>query len=358
MDVTDHVSRFGIRFATDVAEVARSSPTRAVPDGQRDRAASVTIFQTKRCPAEQGISLARKYSSWLNNMRDCSESKYRIMVVCCTSNADPVRLEDLYGVDGDPDDLDQVNRLEIDEWLFRAESALSSWPILDGLYSLDVHTHELKPCVGSTTFVLISFDCDMHGIAQEKLRCWLSRFSHPLLLEDSTTIPPLLDMAKEIVERNTESYRTGANPLLREVLVQWKLQWLKSYYVTLVTKGEIDVRYAGKWICLGFSSGMNPWWNGRYFDDECDAVDSCIDDKTNIQAAPCVHLEVQIGGRFSFKLKTFEFPVQFYDILCLPTIQFPINARVKRQGNHDVHQQHFMPMISTSMLDCTCTPLG
>jgi hypothetical protein len=164
------------------------------------------------------------------------------------------------------------------------------------------------------------FDCDMHGISQEKLRYWLSRCGHPPLLEDSTTIPPLCDMAKEIVEKNTESYRTGANPLLREVLVQWKLQWLKSYYVTLVTKGAIDDRYAGKWICLGFSSGMNPWWNGRYFDDEFDAVDSCIDDETNIQAAPCVHLEVQIGDRLSFKLKTFQSPVQDDDILCLSSI--------------------------------------
>lgn len=245
-------------------------------------------------------------------------SKFQRCPEVFTSKVNPVRLESLYGVVGDLDDLGQANRLEIDEWLFRVEWVLSSWPTLGGLGSLGVHKHELKPCDGSTTFVLISLDCRMHDIATQKLRCWLSRFGHPPSLEDSITIPPLCDMAKEIVERNTELYKTGDRRLLREVLVQWKLQWLKSYYVRLVTNGEIDVRSssnAGKWICLGFASGMQPFWNGRYFDDQFDAIDSCIDDENNIQEAPNVHLEVQIGGHLSFKLKTFESPVQYDDIL-------------------------------------------
>lgn len=242
-----------------------------------------------------------------------------MIILCCLSEkADLIPFEELqlYGnLDNGSDKC-----MDADGWLFQAEFALHSLAVDHRASNTVEHAYEGTPCSISTeeTYVLLAFDVDMHPIAEKKLKYWLdSQFGGLSYSASLISIGPLLDIARHIVNRHTDEYKERITKPLRELSVQWKLQWLKSHYLSLVVDGTIDDRSPdklGQWVCLCFTSNDKPFWNGRYFACEFDAVDCCIDDIRNIQQGPSVHLAVQIGTSLSFKLKSFELPVYFNDL--------------------------------------------
>lgn len=232
------------------------------------------------------------------------------MVVCCTPGASPVRLESLY-VEDSTQELNErtsVSQLEIDEWLFRAETHLSTWSILTESCIVDVETHELRSRGDSTVFILASFDPYIHDMAYRKIQVWLSRDGHRIFSEDTSTIEPLMQLAEyKVSSLTTDPYKEDEVAL--ESLIQWKFQWLKAYYVSLVVNGIINPTapdMVGKWIGLSVSKSRGPIWNGQFYLDNFDTYDGVMDDPTIDHSAPFVGLEVKLGRPMSFKLNPFE----------------------------------------------------
>lgn len=149
----------------------------------------------------------------------------------------------------------------------------------------------------------------MHSSACQQVEKFLSILGVSIEDEESLRFESPLTVAKAAVARFTSDYNLNKTESLRKSLSQWKLQLLKAHYVSLVASQIIDEtsdEFKGKWICLDFANNGEVKWNGQYFDDQFDAIDACIDGPHSLQTEPVTYLEVQIGHKLNFLLKSYQ----------------------------------------------------